>query len=941
MRPIGLLAIGLSMGILGVLHRSRAQQETGARDILLPSSKVLRLPVPGHPQRINSFPTAMAVSPDGRYVAILNNGYGTKESGYDESIALLDLSTHQVTDFPDPRLAKRAHQTYFLGLAFGADGKHLYASLASLTDPEGKTAGDTGNAIAVYSVAGGHLTPERLITIPLQVLGAHHPPTKVSRGIEAGKAVPYPAGLAVIDVGSAERLLVADNLSDDALLLDAATGRVIHRFDLSTHAEVPASYPYGVVATRDGQRAYCSLWNASAVAELDLHSGRVVRTIPLLAPKSPTAPGSHPTAMLLSPDEKRLYVTLSNADRVAVIDTAAGALAALLSSEPPGQRYGGSFPNALAESADGSRLFVADASTNAVGVFDTTQFREGGDFSPLVAAPTLGFFPTEWYPTALAVHGGDLLIASAKGEGTGPNDEVMPPGPLGESRATIRGNHPYIASLIHGSVAVVSISEIESHLAGLTREVELNNRMLTPPHPLQFAGGANPIRHVIYVIKENRSYDQVFGDLKEANGDPALCMYCEDITPNQHALARQFGILDNFYVSGEVSGNGHVWSTAAITSDYTEKTWEIGYRGDERTYDYEGDVGNAIPLREGIPDVNEPDTGYLWGDVARAGLTHRNYGEYVTTEWCPEFRPGALPPPGGTPCPKAFIQTGEPLPANVGQPHGAPSPWPWPVPIIAEDIATKPELEGHFDPRYADFRLDYPDQLRVDEFLNEFEEFVKARSTGRGVELPQFVILRLPNDHTMGTRPGGPRPAASVADNDLAVGRVVEAVSHSPYWDDTAIFILEDDAQDGPDHVDAHRSPALVISKYSPGSKGRPFVDHHFYTTVNMIRTMEMLLGLPPMNANDAWAEPMAALFTGTGNQPPFSADYRNRDNRLIYETNPPRAPGAQESLQMDFTHADAADAAKLNRILWRDRKGDAPLPLPRHAVIRGGEGDE
>jgi hypothetical protein len=271
----------------------------------------------------------------------------------------------------------------------------------------------------------------------------------------------------------------------------------------------------------------------------------------------------------------------------------------------------------------------------------------------------------------------------------------------------------------------------------------------------------------------------------------------------------------------------------------------------------------------------------------------------------------------------------------VGQPHGSPSPWPWPIPLIARDVANKPELEGHFDPRFADFRLDYPDQLRADEFLNEFADFVKARQEGNGTEVPQFVILRLPDDHTAGTKPGLPRPEASVADNDLAVGRVVEAVSHSPYWEDTAIFILEDDAQDGADHVDAHRSLAFVISKYSPSSPAQPYVDHNFYTTVNMVHTMEVLLGLPPMNNNDAQAAVMAPLFSGKGDQPPFHADPSNLRSGLIYKASPPQGPGAKESARMDFTQADAADAARLNAILWRASKGEAPMPVSQHRVVR------
>jgi len=895
--------------------------------INLPSSKVLLSPAPGHPQPTNSFPTAVALSPDGRYLALLNNGRGTLESGYQQSIAILDLGTNQISDFPDSRLKVDARQTYFLGLAFASDGRSLYASMASLTDPTGRRTGDTGNGIAVYSFADGKLAPQRFIKIPLRPLAPHMRPNRIFHAAPGGTAVSYPAGLAVVPRPGGDSLLVAENLADDAILLDTGSGQVLQRFDLTTSDHVPASFPYGVVVTRDGKRGYCSLWNASLVAELDLLQGKVIRRIPLLAPVSPTAAGSHPSALLLSQDESRLYVTLSNSDAVAVLDTTKGIVAGMLSTKLPGQRYGGTYPNALAESADGARLFVACASLDAVGVYDLAALPQGNG--------ALGFIATEWYPTALAVRGDDLLIASGKGQGTGPNSGSQPPvGPEAGRR------HPYIVSLIRGSVARLNIRDAVRALEQSTEEVQQSNLMRGEAGALPFRAGGNPIKHVIYIIKENRTYDQILGDLKPGDSDPSLCIYGEKVTPNEHALARQFGILDNFYDSGEVSGDGHVWSTAAITSDYTEKTWQIGYRGEERTYDYEGSVADAVPLRQGLPDVNEPGTGYLWAHAARQGISHRNYGEFVETHWCDEAEEEASPREGtplppAMPCAQKLVHPGEPLPGEVGQPHGSPSPWPWPVPLIGRNVATKPELVNHFDPRFADFRLDYPDQLRADEFLNEFGEFVKARQEGKGNELPQFVILRLPNDHTAGTRRGMPSPDASVADNDLAVGRVVEAVSHSPYWPDTAIFILEDDAQDGADHVDAHRSVALVVSKYSSGSAQQPFVDHHFYTTVNLIRTMEVLLGLDPMNHNDAQAAIMAPLFSGPGDQPGFTADLSNQKNGLIYQVNTPDSPGARESAQLDFSHADAADAQKLNLILWRAAKGDVPMPAPKHAVIR------
>jgi hypothetical protein len=253
--------------------------------------------------------------------------------------------------------------------------------------------------------------------------------------------------------------------------------------------------------------------------------------------------------------------------------------------------------------------------------------------------------------------------------------------------------------------------------------------------------------------------------------------------------------------------------------------------------------------------------------------------------------------------------------------------------VFADNVATKPQLQGHYSPRFPGFRTTYPDQFRMDIFLLDFQRWVEARQKGSGQQMPEFVLVRLPNDHTAGTEAHVPRPIASVADNDLALGRLVEAVSHSPYWDDTAIFAVEDDAQDGGDHVDAHRTVALVISKYSPSSEAKPLVDSSFYTTVSLIRTMEVLLGLPPMNQNDAYAPVMAPLFTGSGDQRPFQADTRNRDNGLIYQANAPDAPGSRESAAMDFTHPDSVNTRLLNQILWHDRWGpDSTPPEPVHS---------
>jgi DNA-binding beta-propeller fold protein YncE len=916
-----------------------AQDSVKPRQIPLPTSKVLNTPSPGRISAVNSFPATIALSPDGRYAALLNNGYGTQQAQAHQSIAILDLTTNQLSDFPDARLSDSAHQTYFLGLAFSSDSSHLYASIGSITDPRGGKPGNTGNGIAVYKFENGKVTPERFLKIAPQKIAAGK---KVAFGVRktaAGTAIPYPAGMAVISGQDSDKLLVANNLSDNVVLLDASDGRMLQQFDLSTREMIPSSFPYTVVATHDGRRAWCSLWNSSRVAELDVVKGTVTRWIPLLEPEDPIAPGSHPTALLLSPDEKRLYVALSNADAVAVVNSASGSVSHLSSTNVAGQEHAGTYPSALAQLPDGTRLFVADASLNAVAVFDTAALEKPTISFPL-PEEALGLIPTDWYPSALAVHGDDLLIATAKGESTSPNSGISQ-----LKRERWHREHPYIVTLMYGSLSRLNFRNAEKHLPGLTQRVKESNLFLSDPGKITFRAGPNPIRHVIYILKENRTYDQVLGDLKVGdhkvgNGDPSLTLYGADVTPNEHKLALQFGVLDNFYDSGEVSGDGHDWSNAAITSDYNEKTWQITYRGHEHIYDYGGTVADEFPLEQGEPNVDDPGTGYLWDNLARHGLTYRDYGEYIAGVWCKGAKNTGASPKEGTPspysaeCERPAVRKGEPLPPDVGQPHGSASPWPWAVPLVKRMKPTKASLRDHFDPLFPDFNTTYPDQLRADLFLNEFEDFVRARTEGKGTELPAFVLLYLPDDHTNGTAPGKPRPAASVADNDLAVGRVVEALSHSPYWDDTAIFVIEDDAQDGADHVDAHRSIAFEISKYSPGSPEQPFVDSRFYTTVNMMHSMETLLGLPPMNQNDAYAPVMAPLFSGPGSQPPFTADWSNRDNGLIYQTNPIKGQGAAESAKMNFSRPDAVNTAALNLILWRDRQGSTPMPVPKHIVF-------
>lgn len=941
---IGRFALGFSALVLGAVmaRGARAQAPPVEREggrINLPSSKQILGVVPGDPRQLSSLPVSMAVSPDGHWVVTVNAGFGSAMSNYEQTLAVLDTRTGKVAEFPDARTGLKSSQVLFSGLAFSRDGKHVYASMASLTDPEGKGKDATGSGVAVYGFRDGEITPERMIRLSRTALAAGR---TTHLGEDPRMGVPYPAGIAVsVQHGDSEMLLIANNLSDEADLMNAASGQVLRRFDLGEAPAVPSTYPAAVVVSKDGRRGFVALSNASEVVELDLARGTVLRKLALLKPSSPIAAGSHPSALALAPDGKTLYVALANRDSVAAIDLTHGrfAVRGYFDARLPGQSFYGAQPEALAVSPDGAKLYCANPGTDAVAVFSTGALTHGRMKHGMIEAE--GFIPTEWLPMAVASAGGRLYIATGKATGTGPNNF---PQQITASNANQRGprrNFTYIATLLHGSLAVVDEPGAQSDLKRLTDLTLASNRMKAAQENIsfqpQFAAHGGPIQHVIYIIRENRTYDQVLGDLTVngkpvGNGDASLAMYGEKITPNLHKLALQFGVLDNFYDSAEVSGDGHVWSNTAIGSDALERTWQDSYRGRQHTYDYEGVVAEGLPLSQKIPDVVEPASGYIWGDLARHGKTLYHFGEYIASTFCnPRGRAGAEDDPtlgpmrDGEVCqPRSEVKPGERLPTEWG---GEINRYGWAIPLLGQNRATKPELIGHFAAEYPDFNLKIPDQVRVDIFLRHLSGWEKDLQAGHDT-MPNFVMLRLPNDHTAGTTPGSPTPSASIADNDLAVGRAVEAISHSGFWGSTAFFILEDDAQNGADHVDAHRSIGLVVSKYAPhGKDGGAFVDSRFYSTVSMVRTMESALGLPPMNNNDALSSMIGSLLTGPGDQATFTADTRNRDNGLIFKANTVRSPGAKDSARMDFSHADRADSQKLNVILWREAMGNKPVP--------------
>jgi WD40 repeat protein len=623
------------------------------------------------------------------------------------------------------------------------------------------------------------------------------------------------------------------------------------------------------------------------VAVVDLAAWRVEATWPTGLPVLGSA-SSHPTEMALSPEDKLLYVACANSNSVTVFDTETGRAVEQISSALDAHSPPGSTPNALSLSADGKVLLVANAENNDVAMLDVS--RRGH-------SRALGFIPVGWYPTSVRFGQTEerIYVVNGKGIRTKSNSPEPKPAPKAEIRpdaappkeplakpapkatAQKERDHPYIGSLYKGTLALIdppSPADMArysqqalagSPLRGGTGAAD-DRRAADNPIPAR-VGDRSPIKHCIYIIKENRTYDQVFGDVKAGNGDPRLCLFDRHVTPNHHALAAEFVLLDNFYANAEVSAQGHEWSTAAYCTDFVEKTWPLSYRGSAH---------DKIPYpSEGKMPVAFPAAGYLWDRCQQAGVSYRSYGEFIDNG-----------PPG------------KPAHTKVKA------------------------LQGHFDPQYHGWDLDYPDVKRTDRFLEELRGYEQSGS------LPQLIILRLPNDHTMGTQRGKPTPTAMVADNDLALGRLVEGVSRSRFWSETALFVIEDDAQNGPDHVDAHRTVALAISPYCH----RHAVDSTLYSTTSMVRTIGLVLGLEPLSQFDAAAAPMFASFQAHADLAPYT--HRPAEVKLT-ALNERGTWGMATSVMLDFSREDAVDDLVLGEIVWRSVRGaESPMPAPVHAAF-------
>ena len=808
-----LLALAIFTGCAGPTPPRRPVIELpGVRDdgrVQLPNQWSLR--PTGRQIVLGDFPVNMAVHPDGKHLAVLHAGFSTHE------VIILTLT--------DDNAAIRSRSTLeaaFYGVAWSADGTHLYCS------------GGPKERIEAFAFVDGQLGERtQLSVLP--------PDTKDALCVVAGIAVSHDGAT----------VYAAGNRGHEIVALATAGGAA------PIHVKLPPdSFPYACALDETRGKLYVSLWGQARIAVLDLP----LRADSAVVATWPTE--DHPNEMLLTHDGTTLYVANANRNTVSALDTATGRPREVLCSALYPGAPNGSTPNAIALSPDEKTLYIANADNNNVAVMDV---------SVPGRARSKGFIPVGWYPTSVRVtpDGKHLLVAN--GKGTTPKANRNGPNPMRRGRTV----EEYIGSLFRGTLSVFKTPGDEE-LKKLTAvayqcsplradQSPTLDRPADNPIPAR-VGESGPIRHVIYIVKENRTYDQVLGDMPAGNGDPALCIFPANVTPNEHALASEFVLLDNFYAESEVSADGHEWSLGAYATDFVEKNWPLNYGGK----DY-GKIG--YPAECTFPQIAPPTAGYLWDQCARAGISYRSFGEFIAR------RDDKL-------------------------------------------VAKAEALRDHYDTEYEPFNMSVSDQKRADRFISEFQRLEAAG------ELPRFIVVHLPCDHTVGTSVGKRTPTAMVADNDLALGRIVEAVSRSKVWPQTAIFVVEDDAQNGSDHVDAHRTTAFVISPYVR----RGTVDSSLYSTTSLLRTMELILGLPPMSQFDAAARPMYASFGPKADLRPYKCRSAGVD---LEATNAAVAWGAEQSDRFDFSTQDAADDLAFNDIIWRSVRGaDSPMPPPVRAAF-------
>jgi YVTN family beta-propeller protein len=783
---------------LGILTFSFAQKDTMSKRILLPNGWSLT-PL-GKSIPLGDLPLNMVVSPSKKFIAVTNNGQSI------QSVQLIDAIHDRI-------LSEKIIPESWLGLAFSQDEKMLYAS------------GGNDNLIVKYQISGNH----QLIESEKIKLGEKWP-VKIS-----------PAGIQIDD--RTNTLFVVTKENNSLYLVDLKSKKTI---SCPLGAEA-----YTCLLSKNKAELYISLWGGGRVLIYDIQKKKIADSILV---------GDHPNDLCLSRNGRILFVANANDNSVSVIDMHTRKVLETLDAALYPGSPAGSTTNGVALSEDEKTLYIANADNNCLAVFDVSKPGSGR---------SIGFIPVGWYPTGVRVIGKKVFVSNGKGLSSFPNPAYKP---FDTSHSNISFQHSvtktsYIGGLFTGTLSIFQ-SPSPPQLIQYSRVVFQNSpyhkdRELTAsgiagnPVPMRI-GDPSPLKYVFYIIKENRTYDQVLGDLADGNGDSSLCLFGEKITPNLHALAKEFVLLDNFFVDAEVSADGHNWSMGGYANDYLEKTWPTGYGGRGGTYDGEGT--RAIANNKG---------GFIWDHCHRAGIGYRTYGEFAD-----DYKP------------------------NI------------------------PVLKNHFCTYYTSWDQRVRDTTRVGQWKRDFDSLVAINA------LPQLNTLRIINDHTEGLKKGRPTPFAHCADNDLAVGMFVDYLSKSPVWKESVVFIVEDDAQDGPDHVDAHRSTAYVAGGYVR----RHAIDHTMYSTSSMLHTIELLLGFPPMSQYDAAAEPMWRCFSDQADLTPFDARPPQTD---ISAVNMVENAWQRKSEKFDFSREDRIPDRAFTEVIWKAVKGEnSPVPAPRRAAF-------
>ncbi|AYL97457.1 bifunctional YncE family protein/alkaline phosphatase family protein [Mucilaginibacter celer] len=803
------LKSAVCMALLCISFQAFAQTKTPGKieqtgQVLLPNG--WKLSPAGRSLPLGDLPLNMQLSSTGRLLAVTNNGQST------QSIQLIDPKNEKLLD---EQVIKKS----WYGLAFSRDEKKLYAS------------GGNDNWILIYNINDNKLgTPDTIKLAP-------HPWPK-SKVCATG----------MVTNKSNSRLYSVTKEDSTLYIINPDKKEIMNRVKLPAEA-------YACTLSPDEKTLYISLWGGNMLGFYN------VATQTLSTIKTP----SHPNELLLDKKGKYLYVADANDNAVSVVNTATHKIVETVSTVLYPTHLTGSTTNGLALSADGKTLYIANADNNCLAVFDVTT--PGSSKSK-------GFIPVGWYPTNVKMLGNKILVSNGKGFSSMAN----PKGPQpvkktdnsGYKQGAINSREQYIGGLFKGTLSFID-KPTDIELKKLTKQVYANTPFTDKiektakgeegnPIPRR-AGEKSPIKYVFYIIKENRTYDQVLGDMPQGNGDTSLCIFGNKVTPNHHAIANEFVLLDNFYVDAEVSADGHNWSMAAYATDFVEKTWPTSYGGRGGNYDFEGSRKAAYPR-----------DGFIWDYCKRAGVSYRTYGEFVTD--------------------------GNPGKANLKS------------------------LEGHFCAASPGFDLNVKDVKRTEIWAHDFDSLLTINA------VPHFNTVRISNDHTSGQRKGAISPIAAVGDNDLAIGQFIEHLSHSAIWKESVVFILEDDAQNGPDHIDAHRSPVFVAGPYVK----RNAVIHGMYSTSGVLRTMELILGLPPMSQYDAAAMPLYDCFTSKPDFTPYTAKAAQVN---LEQRNVAVNESSRRSELFNFAKEDAAPDIDLNEVVWKYVKGEASvMPAPKRSAF-------